>query len=158
MLQNPQPRTSSGTLRKPNTYPKVLTFGRGVLAPLSNGFTMGHGHRHGHGCNINQTPQPGAPKVAMVSPDRVLTPDRVQIHDEMPALVRPQHALANWTSMRLGNDPNTQQNNTQQNNTQQGNDEETGEQSQNMMIANSNVIDLTLEGSESTDDDNDLEY
>ena len=35
MLQNPQPSKSSGTLRKPNTYPKVLTFGRGVMAPLS---------------------------------------------------------------------------------------------------------------------------
>ena len=147
MLQNPQPSTSSGTLRKPNTYPKVLAFGRGVMAPLANGFTMGCGHRCGHRLNINHTPQLGAPKVAMVSSDRVVTPDRVQTYDEMPAPVRPWHALANWTSVRLGNDPNTQQ----------GNDEETGEQSQNMMIADSNVIDITSEESDSTDDD-DLEY
>ena len=39
----------------------------------------------GHGLNINHPPQPGAPKVAMVSPDRMLTIDRVQTNDEMPA-------------------------------------------------------------------------
>ena len=48
--QKPQPSTSSGThanetLRKPNTYPKALTFGRGNMAPLTNGFTMRYGHR-----------------------------------------------------------------------------------------------------------------
>ena len=56
-----------------------------------------------------------------------------------------QHALANWSSVRLGNDPNTQK----------SKDEETGEQSQ--MIADSNTIDITSEDSESTDDD-DLVY
>ena len=40
--QDPQPSTSFGTyarktLRRPNTYPKVLTFGRGKLAPLASG-------------------------------------------------------------------------------------------------------------------------
>ena len=49
--------------------------------------------------------------------------------------------------MRLGNDPNTQK----------GKDEETGEQSQIMMIAISNTIDVTSEDLESTDDD-DLLY
>ena len=83
----------------------------------------------------------------MVSPDRIVTPDRVQTYDEMPAPVRPQHALANWTSVRLGNDPNTQK----------GKDKETGEQSHIMTIANSNTINVTSEDSESTDDD-DLVY
>ena len=145
MLQRPQPSTSSGTLRKPKTYPKVLTFGRGNMVPLANGFTMGHGYRHGCGLIINHLPQPGAPKVAMVSPDRIVTPDRVQTYDEMLASVRPQHALAIWTSVRLGNDPNTKK----------GKDEDTGEQLQ--MIANSNTIDVTSEDWESTDDD-DLVY
>ena len=143
--QRPQPSTSSGTLRKPKTYPKVLTFGRGNMAPLANCFTMGHGHGRGCGLSISHPPQPGTPKVAMVSPDRIVTPDRVQTYDEMPAPVRPQHALANWTSLRLGNDPNIQK----------GKEGETGEQSQ--MIANSNTIDITSEDSESTDDD-DLVY
>ena len=153
MLQKPQPSTSSGTLRKPNTYPKVLTFGMGVMAPLANGFTMGYGHGHSHRLNINHTPQLGAPKVARVSPDRVVTPDGVQTYDEIPAPVRPRHALANWTSVRLRNDPHTQHNNTQQ-----GNDEETGEQSQSIMIADSNVIDITLQELESAAADDDLEY
>ena len=47
MPQDPQPSTSfdasaSQTLRRPNTHPKVLTFGRGKLAPLASGtMTMG---------------------------------------------------------------------------------------------------------------------
>ena len=57
--------------------------------------------------------------------------------------MRPQHALANWTSVRLGNDPNAQK----------GTDEETGEQSQIMMIADSNTIDVTSDDLESTDVD-----
>ena len=81
----------------------------------------------------------------MVSPDRLVAPDRVQSYDKMPAPVRPQHTLTNWTSVRLGNDPNTQK----------GKDKETGEQLQ--ILANSNTIDVTSEDSESTDDD-DLEY
>ena len=48
------------------------------MAPLANAFTMGCRHGHGHGLNINHSPQPGTPKVAMVSPERVVTPDRVQ--------------------------------------------------------------------------------
>ena len=49
--QDPQPSTSFGTsasqtLRRPNTYPKVFTFGRGKLAPLASGtMTMGCRHR-----------------------------------------------------------------------------------------------------------------
>ena len=81
----------------------------------------------------------------MVSPDRLVTPDRVQTYDEMPVLVRPQHALANWTSVRLGNDPNTQKDKNK----------ETGEQLQ--MIANPNTIDIISEDLESTNDD-DFEY
>ena len=89
MPQRPQPNISSGTLRKPNTYPKALTFGRGNMATLANGHTLGCRHGCGHRLNINCLPQPGAPKVAMVSPDRIVTPDRVQTYEEMPALLRP---------------------------------------------------------------------
>ena len=76
------------------------------MAPLANSFTMGC--RHGHGCrlSINHPPHPGVLKVAMVSPDKIVTKDRMQTYDEMPAPVRLQHALANWTSVRLGNNPN----------------------------------------------------
>ena len=79
----------------------------------------------------------------MVSPDRIVTTDRVQMYDEMPAPVRPLHALANWTYVRLGNEANTQM----------------GKRRRNrgtitiMMIANSNTIDITSEDSESNDDD-----
>ena len=115
------------------------------MATLANDFTMGCGN--GHGCRliINHPPQPGAPMVGLVSPDWIITPDRAQTYDEMPAPVRPQHALANWTSVRLGNDPNTQK----------GKDKETWEQLQ--MIANSNTVHITSEDLESTNDD-DLEY
>ena len=49
--QDAQPSTligtsTSQTLRRPNTYPKVLTFGRGKLAPLASG-TIPMGCRHG---------------------------------------------------------------------------------------------------------------
>ena len=40
MLQNPPTQHIIWYPKKPNTYPKVLTFGRGVMAPLANGFTM----------------------------------------------------------------------------------------------------------------------
>ena len=90
--QDPQPTIScartDNPLRRPNTYPKVLTFGRGNMAPLANGFTMGCKHRLGCRLNINHPPQPEAPKVAMVSPDRIVTTDRVQTYDEMPTPAR----------------------------------------------------------------------
>ena len=146
--QKPQPSTSSDThsnetLRKLKTYPKALTFGRGNMAPLANGFTMGCGHRHECGFDINYPPQPGAPKVVIMSADRIVTTDRVQTYDEMPALVRPCHALVNWTLVRLENDLNAHK----------GKDEETGQESQIMMIANSKTIDVTSQDLESTDDD-----
>ena len=46
-VKNPQPSTSyvreEAPLRRPNTYPKVLTFGRGNMAPLAswNKITLG---------------------------------------------------------------------------------------------------------------------
>ena len=48
--KNPQPSTSyareDAPLRRPNTYPKVLTFGRGNMAPLAswNNITLGCRH------------------------------------------------------------------------------------------------------------------
>ena len=35
------------------------------------------------------------------------TIDNMQIYEEPPAPVRLRHSLANWTSVRLGNDPNS---------------------------------------------------
>ena len=91
--QDPQPASShtrtDALLRRPNTHPKALTFGRGNMAPLANCLTMGCGHGCGCRLNINHPPQPGAPKIAMVSPDKIVTTDRVQTYDEMPAPVRP---------------------------------------------------------------------
>ena len=109
--QDPQPSTLFGTyaretLRRPNTCPKVLTFGKGKLAPLvsGTGITIGHGCR----IHIDQTAPVREPTIAVVpqSPDKIVYNDRVQTYDEPPAAVRPRHALANWTSVRLGNDPN----------------------------------------------------
>ena len=40
------------------------------------------------------------------SPHRVVHNDSIQIYEEPPAPVRHRHSLANWTSVRLGNDPN----------------------------------------------------
>ena len=109
--QDPQPSTSFGTyasetLRRPNTCPKVLTFGRGKLDPLGSGTGMTIGCRCG--IHIDQTAPVREPAIAVVppSPDKIVCNDRVQIYDEPPAAVRPRHALANWTSIRLGNDPN----------------------------------------------------
>ena len=111
VLQDPQPSTSFGThasqtLRRPNTYLKVLTFGRGKLAPLASGasMTMGCGCR----LHLHQTPPVRKPAVAVVSPspDRVVHNECVQKYDELPVPVRPRHPLVNWTSIRLGNNPN----------------------------------------------------
>ena len=58
--QDPQPTTSQARtdapLRRPNTHPKVLTFGRVNMASLTNWFTMGCWHRWWHGLNINHPP------------------------------------------------------------------------------------------------------
>ena len=40
------------------------------------------------------------------SPHRIVHNDSIQIYEEPPAPVRCRHSLANWTSVRLGNDPN----------------------------------------------------
>ena len=40
------------------------------------------------------------------SPHRVVHNDSIQIYEEPPVQVRCRHSLANWTSVRLGNDPN----------------------------------------------------
>ena len=55
--QDPQPTTShtrtDAPLKRPNTHPKALIFGRGNIAPLANCFTMGCRHICGHRLNIN---------------------------------------------------------------------------------------------------------
>ena len=37
---------------------------------------------------------------------KIIHTDKLQAYDEIPAPVRPRHLLANWTSVRLGDDPN----------------------------------------------------
>ena len=80
-----------------------MTFGRGNIAPLTNK-TIGCGC----GLNIDQSSQKEKEtSVAVVPPsDKIIHTYRVQTYDEMPAPVRPRHPLANWTSVRLGDDPN----------------------------------------------------
>ena len=48
------------------------------------------------------------PAVAVISPspDRVVHNECIQMYEELPVPVRWQHSLANWTSIRLGNNPN----------------------------------------------------
>ena len=73
-----QPSTSyarEDTLLRPNTYPKVLTFGRGKIALLAIWNNVSKGHRCG--LNINHTPQVGVPIVAVVSPDKNIHTDRI---------------------------------------------------------------------------------
>ena len=57
---------------------------------------------------LHQTPPVREPAIAVVppSPDRIVHNDSIQMYDELPAPVKPRHALANWTSIRLGNNPN----------------------------------------------------
>ena len=97
ILQDPKPSTSFGayasqTLRRPNTYPKA-----------SGTMTMHCGCR----IHLNQTPQVREPAVGVVPPslDRIIHNECVQISDELPVPVRPRQPLANWTSVRLGNNP-----------------------------------------------------
>ena len=48
------------------------------------------------------------PTIAVVppSPDKMVYNDSVPTYDGPPVPVRPRHILANWTSVRLGNNPN----------------------------------------------------
>ena len=66
--------------------------------------TMGCGCRF----HIDQTLPVREPAIADVfpSPDGVVHNGCVQMYDEIPVPVRPGHPLANWTSVRLGNNPN----------------------------------------------------
>ena len=92
--QDPQPSTSFGT-HSSGTLPKVVTFGQGIIAPLGNRtLTIG--------CGCGMT----ALASITPSPHRVMHNDSIQIYEEPPAPVRCRHSLANWTSVRLGNDPN----------------------------------------------------
>ena len=57
--------------------------------------------------NFSQTSQES--EIAIVPPTpthKTVHMDRVQTYDEIPAPVRPRHPLVNWTSVRLGDNPN----------------------------------------------------
>ena len=104
ILQDPQTSTSFGTYPSA-TLPRVLTFGRGKIAPLAGGtLTIGCGC----GIPIDQTATTKEAAIAFVppSPHRIVHNNSAQIYEKPPAQVRPRHSLANWTSVRLGNDPN----------------------------------------------------
>ena len=71
-----------------------MTFGQGKIAPLGSGTLA-------RGCRCGMT------AIACVTPShRIVHNDSIQIYEETPAPVRCRHSLANWTSVRLGNDPN----------------------------------------------------
>ena len=97
--QDPQPSTSFGT--DPSaTLPRVVTFRWEKIAPLASG-TLTVGHRCG-----TATRKEAAIACATPSPHRIAHNDNVQIYKEPPVPVWCRHSLANWTSVRLGNDPN----------------------------------------------------
>ena len=59
------------------------------------------------GIFIQQTPQEA--EIAIVPPTpthKIVHTDQVQTYDKIPALVRSRHPLVNWTSFRLGDNPN----------------------------------------------------
>ena len=75
-----------------------MTLVRGKIAPLASGtLTIGHG------CRTTTTKEAA---IASVPPSlhRIVHNDSMQIYEEPPAPVRCRHSLANWTSVRLGND------------------------------------------------------
>ena len=102
--QYPQPSTSFGTCPSA-TLPGVLTFGRGKISPLASG-TLTIGHRCSIPIDQTATTKEAAITFVPPSPHRIVHNDSVQIYEEPPAPVRCRHSLANWTSVRLGNDPN----------------------------------------------------
>ena len=60
----------------------------------------------GHRCGSATTKEAA---IACFPPSlhRIVHNDSMQIYEEPPAPVRPRHSLANWTSIQLGNDPNS---------------------------------------------------
>ena len=78
-----------------------MTLGRGKIAPLASGTLI-------IGCGWGTTTTKEA-SIAFVppSPHRIVHNDSMQIYEEPPAPARPRDSLANWTSVRLGNDPNS---------------------------------------------------
>ena len=61
-----------------------------------------------HEIHLDQTPPVREPTIAVVppSPNRIVHNDSIQTYDELPVPIRPRDALAKWTSIRLGNNPN----------------------------------------------------
>ena len=97
--QDHKPSTSFGTYPSA-TLPRVVTFGQGKIAPLASGtLTIGCG------CGTATTKE-AAIACVPPSPHRIVHDDSIPIYEEPPAPVRHRHSLANWTSVRLGNDPN----------------------------------------------------
>ena len=97
-----QPSTST-PLRRPNTLPKVLSFGKGRgNFPLANWTSLATGH----GCGfINECDMPQTPLVQK-EPEKTLAvvapTDRVQTYKGNLAPGKTSKPLANWTWVRLG--------------------------------------------------------
>ena len=75
------------------------------MPPLASG-TLTIGQRCGIPINQTATTKEAAMALVPPSPHRTAHNDSMQIYEEPPAPVRHRHSLANWTSVRLGNDPN----------------------------------------------------
>ena len=99
------------SLRWPNTFPKVLNLGRGRC---KGKFPLGNWTNVVKGCwcgSINeddpsQTPPRQQEPGKNLAIDRIVHTDRIQTYKGDPALTRPRNALANWTSVSLGNNTN----------------------------------------------------
>ena len=100
--------STSAPLRRPNTWCKVLTCGRGRgKFPLANwtSMTKGHGCRHITGCEISQAPLLFNNQELTVERNiAVGAPmDRVQTYEGNLDPNKSRKNLANWSWVRLGN-------------------------------------------------------
>ena len=110
MGMDQQPNTSnprtSAPLRRHNTYPKVLSLGRGRgKFPLANWtrVAIGCGHRLLSGCDIPQAP-PVHPELTVERNPAIVAPtDRVQMYEGNLVQSKSRKDLANWSWVRLGN-------------------------------------------------------
>ena len=98
--EDAQPSTSFGTYPSA-TLLRVVTFEQGNIVLLASG-TLTIGCR----CRT-ATIKEAAIACVTSSPHRIVHNDSMQIYEEPPAPVRRRHSLANWTSVRLRNNPNS---------------------------------------------------
>ena len=103
-IDTDQQTTVAAPLRRPNTWPKVLTCGkaRGKF-PLANWTSVAKGHRNNDGHDISEAP-PSINNQDMERKSSVMTPiKRQQMHPAAPPPCKSRKELANWTWVSLGN-------------------------------------------------------